>query len=74
MRTIVDIPSEHLKPLKDICRRLKISRAEAIRKAITKYIQQTQIAAPDKVFGLWKNRDINARDYEDSLRNEWEQH
>lgn len=71
MRTIVDIPGEQLDALSRICERHNISRAEAVRQALSSYIEQTREADPDEVFGLWKTRHIDGRKYEDSIRGEW---
>jgi hypothetical protein len=68
--TIVEIPAEQLDRLSEICRREKISRAEAIRRAIHIYTKQLTLRGRE-AFGLWKGRAKDGREYEDHLRGEW---
>lgn len=72
MRTIVDLPKEQLAALGRICEEDKISRAEAIRRAVDAYAKQRQ-SSPDAVFGLWAKRKEDALEYEDRVRSEWDQ-
>lgn len=71
MRTIIDIPSEILDDIDTLARDEKISRAEAVRRAMTEYLEKRSKGNPDTAFGIWKPRKIDALSYEDSLRNEW---
>lgn len=71
MRTIVDIPEQALKALEHLCQRERISRAEAIRRAVRLFLQQKLPADANGAFGLWRDRDTQGRDYEDRLRDEW---
>ena len=71
MRTIVDIPEEQIEVLGRICQEDKISRAEAIRRAIDAYSKQRQPSI-HAVFGLWRKRKGDALEYEDRVREEWE--
>lgn len=51
-RTIVDIPSSQLAEIDALCERLRISRAEAVRRALEAYLERL----PDdhaEGFGLW---------------------
>ncbi len=74
MRTIIDLPEEDLEALKKICRREKISRAEAVRRAVRVYLHARMPSAGEDAFGLWRDRDdVEAREYEDRLRDEWEE-
>lgn len=70
MRTIIEIPAEQLKHLSHICNSQKISRAEAIRQAITLYLKET--TQGDKAFGIFKNHAIDGVRYQQTLREEWE--
>jgi hypothetical protein len=70
MRTIVDIPEADLERLSGICKVEGISRAEAVRRAVRLYLER-QAASEKDVFGIWKDRDIDALEYERSLREEW---
>jgi metal-responsive CopG/Arc/MetJ family transcriptional regulator len=73
MRTIVELPGEQLRGLSALCRREKISRAEAVRRAVDKLLDEQKpvddgLAA---AFGMWKGRHTNSRRYVEQLREEW---
>ena len=70
MRTIIDVPTDQLHALDDVCRRDGISRAEAIRRAVALLLQQRG-GAPEQSFGLWRGRKVDGLAYERALRNEW---
>jgi metal-responsive CopG/Arc/MetJ family transcriptional regulator len=53
-RTIVDLPSAQLKDLDSRCRSLGISRAEAVRRAIHAFLQESS-GDSEQGFGLWKD-------------------
>ena len=56
-----------------LCRRERISRAEAIRRAVAKLLDDEQPTAGGMAgaFGLWKDRAAEARKLRDDLREEW---
>lgn len=70
MRTIIEIPENQLKDLSHICTSQNISRAEAIRRAITIYVSE-ELNQEDSAFGIWKSRKINSLNYQNNLRKEW---
>ena len=72
MRTIVDIPEDLLRQVDLLAEREQISRAEAVRRAMSEYLAKRSASRPDAAFGIWKSKRIDALDYEDSLRREWE--
>lgn len=74
MRTIVDLPEDQLASLAHICTREGISRAEAIRRAVTLYAdrEQSRVEAASSAFGLWEGRPQDALAYESDLRSEWD--
>lgn len=78
MRTIVDLPEEQIHALAELCAREKISRAEAIRRAVNEYLEQgektraARLAALDATFGLWKDRGVTTDEYLAELRSEWD--
>lgn len=73
MRTIVDLPDEQIDGLSRLCEREQISRAEAIRQAVQKYLSEQEEAPPlESFFGIWKDRDFDALEYEDKIRAEWD--
>ena len=51
MRALVDIPDRQIDDLTVICETKKLSRAEAIRQAISAYIEKNKPGAADD-FGL----------------------
>lgn len=73
MRTLIDIPEQQIKELKNLCQAQGLSRAEIIRRAITVYISQHQKKDSD-AFGLWKQKNQTTEDglqYQKKLRDEW---
>lgn len=71
MRTIIDLPDKDRAALEALCRRQKLSRAEAVRRAVAKYIAEQQAEAPS-VFGIWRDQTEDALTVEDRLRGEWQ--
>jgi len=71
MRTIIDLPQEQLGALARLCEAQKISRAEAIRRAVDRLLKDSLIEEKNIGFGMWRNKGITARLYVDNLRNEW---
>jgi metal-responsive CopG/Arc/MetJ family transcriptional regulator len=73
MRTIVDLSAEDVEALKELCRREKISRAEAVRRAVKTYLRSKSALRSEDAFGIWRDReDVEGRAYEDRLRDEWD--
>ena len=70
MKMIIDIPDADMERLRSICEKEGISLAEAVHRAITQY-PACHPAIDEDAFGLWKDRDIDALDYQRSLRGEW---
>jgi hypothetical protein len=71
MRTIVDIPQSQLQQLEAICRREDLSRAEAVRRAISLFVAEHDLS-PDEAFGIWKARGHEGIRYQQALRGEWD--
>ena len=72
MRTIIDLPDEQLAALDGICRRDGISRAEAIRQAVTLLMRQRAAGRDGVAFGIWRGkRKIDGLEYQQRLRREW---
>ena len=71
MRTIIDLPQEQLGALARLCALQKISRAEAVRRAVDRLLKDSLIEEKNIGFGMWRNKKIEARAYVDNLRNEW---
>ena len=73
MRTIIELPDSQLESLSQLCRREKISRAEAIRRAVDKLLdeQKPMENAMAGAFGIWKDRAGHVRELREQLRGEW---
>ena len=72
MRTIIELPDEQLEALDGICRRDGISRAEAIRQAVTLLMRQRAAGRDGVAFGIWSGkRKIDGLEYQQRLRREW---
>jgi Ribbon-helix-helix protein, copG family len=71
MRTIIEIPEAQLHALRDLCRREKVSRAEAIRRAVADYARSKQAGAGQQAFGLWRRRRLDGLAYQRRLRRGW---
>ncbi len=71
MRTIIDIPQNILEEIDNLAKREKISRAEAVRRAMSEYLEKRARRKPNAGFGIWKSRKIDPLAYEDALRDEW---
>lgn len=71
MRTIVDLPEDQLRALGELCRRDKISRAEAIRRAVAQYAGHRSALGGRRAFGLWRGRRLDGLRYQRRLRREW---
>ncbi|MBM4244397.1 MAG: ribbon-helix-helix protein, CopG family [Deltaproteobacteria bacterium] len=71
MRTIIELPADQLRDLAEICRREKISRAEAVRRAVAEYATRHRTPDSPGAFGLWRGRGVDGLAYERRLRREW---
>ena len=71
MRTIIELPARQVGALSRLCREEKISRAEAIRRAVDKLIEERQPADPDAAFGAWRHQKLRSRQLVERLRAEW---
>ena len=71
MRTIIDVPNNLIDQIDALAQREKISRAEAVRRAVAEYLEKRAHHRSDAGFGIWKNRKIDPLAYEDELRKEW---
>ncbi|MBI3941256.1 MAG: ribbon-helix-helix protein, CopG family [Acidobacteria bacterium] len=75
MRTIIDLPPEQVAALDDLCRREKISRAEAVRRAVGEFLPRARSTWRNHpAVGLWKDRGRRADSvgYVRRIRKEWD--
>jgi len=75
-RTIVSIPEDEKKWLESQGRRLRISSAEIIRRAIREYrlkeSKRSLAGVLRETAGTWTSVKGDTRDHVDALRREWE--
>lgn len=71
MRTIVDLPDKQIAALGDFCAVEKISRAEAIRRAVDRLLESRASVNRESAFGAWKPG-TDSRHMIDAIRDEWE--
>ena len=75
-RTLVTLPQAELRWLKNAGKRRGQSAASLVREAVAEYhakIQgETWRSRLGAVKGLWKDRGIDALEYVEKLRSEWE--
>jgi len=72
MRAIIDLPEEQVRGLDLWCKREHISRAEAVRRAISAAIAGQRINPRAEAFGAWTGKKLDGRKYVEALRSEWE--
>ncbi len=71
MRTLVDIPEEDIELLNNVVRKLEISRAEFIRRAISSSLTPHREKMTNEAFGSWANLAEDGITYQERLRAEW---
>jgi metal-responsive CopG/Arc/MetJ family transcriptional regulator len=69
-RTIIDIPDEQLREIDRVCRALKISRAEAVRRGATAFLERNQ-TVEENGYGLWRESAVDAKGLLESIRAKW---
>ena len=78
MRTIIDLPEDQIRALADYCTREKVSRAEAVRRAVATLIEEQEQRRRERsevlkaTFGMWKDRGIDTDTYLAEIRAEWD--
>jgi hypothetical protein len=72
MRTIIDLPDDQVNALAELCRIQRISRAEAVRRALASMLANQQILGREKAFGAWQKKNIDSQKFVQNLREEWE--
>jgi len=69
-RTIIDIPDEQLREIDRVCRALKISRAEAVRRGATAFLERNQ-TVEENGYGLWRESSVDAKGLLENIRTKW---
>ena len=81
MRTLIDLPERQLKELEAICTARKLSRAEAVRQAVSAFIEKNR-SSREAAFGLWRGQNVclpgeseplpeDGLAWQEKLRSEW---
>ena len=71
MRTIIQLPDEQAEQLVEVSRNQGISRAEAVRRALARYLTEHRQRRREDAFGMWSGRREDGLAYERRLRKEW---
>ena len=71
MRIKISLPDEQAERLAKLCRDEGISRAEAVRRAVRRYLEEHRPARGEDAFGMWRGRQADGPSYERSIRSEW---
>ncbi len=71
MRTIIDLQDTQIEALKNIGKRVGLSRAELIRRAVNEYLQHHHAETNEEAFGLWAKHEQDGLTYQEALRKEW---
>lgn len=70
MRIIIDLPDYQVAALAELCKQEKISRPEAVRRALDAMLTEKQAHIRESAFGAWAPRG-DSRAAVDMLREEW---
>ncbi len=71
MRTLVDIPEDDLKLLKELSAKEGVSQAELVRRAIEVSLAPHRAKKLLDGFGLWAGKAEDGLAYQERMRNEW---
>jgi len=78
MRTIIALRADQVRALDARCATSGISRAEAIRRAVDSWLEDTGTDGAEderlfrEAFGMWAGRGTDALEYTRRLRTEWD--
>lgn len=68
----MDLPQSQVTALDTLCKEKKISRAEAVRRAVDSMLSEQQLNSREASFGAWDHRP-DSRVFVDGLREEWQE-
>ncbi len=71
MRMTISFPDDQAKRLAELCRNEGISRAEAVRRAVDRYLAENRRPCRKAGFGMWRGRATEGLAFERPLREEW---
>lgn len=71
MRMTISLPDEQAEKLAQLCRAEGISRAEAVQRAVRRYLDEHRPIRWEEAFGVWRGRATEGLAFEGPLRDEW---
>ena len=71
MRTLVTFEDEQIRALDTLARRQRVSRAELIRRAVDRFLEDKTSGDDLPSFGLWDGAAGDGLAYQEELRSEW---
>ena len=71
MRTVVDLPDDHVRELAELSKCRNQSRASLIREAVAISLRHAGVGSKDKAFGLWQPKGADGVTYQRKVRDEW---
>lgn len=71
MRTIIDLTDDQLRALAALCQSKGISRAEAVRRAVARFVAEEQRPGRERAFGAWQRRRGDSVATVRRTRDEW---
>lgn len=71
MRTLVDIPAEDLALMNIVVKKLAISRAEFVRRAVATSLAPHRQKMNHQAFGSWSDFPEDGLEYQERIRGEW---
>ncbi len=73
MRVRIDLPERQIDELTRLCQTENISRAELVRRAVSRYLAENRPASSN-AFGLWRKQGLERLDglvWQEQVRSEW---
>ena len=71
MRTLVDSPADDLDLVNGVAKKLDISRAELVRRAISTYLEPHRSDPTAEAFGIWSHHPVDGLEFQERMREEW---
>lgn len=73
MRTLIDLPQDELEIVDEVVKKLAISRAEFVRRAISVALTPYRHKMNHASFGSWSEKagEVDGLAYQEKLRAEW---
>ena len=73
----MDLPEEQIAALDSYCEEANVSRAEAVRRAVSEFVpvkkrEEKRSIKDHPGFGSWKHKKIDGLEYQEKLRAEWD--